>query len=381
LCISFKIDKYRLAADYSTNVTDIYTRCFARIGLLGNPSDGYSGKTLSSTIENFSATVRLRSSKRVAFIPSPIGDTTVFDSPASFVSSIRKNGYDGGLKLLMATTKTFWDVLKEEKILVSNPAKGFEMSYETDVPRQSGLAGSSAICTAAFRSLQRWYGVPELFIPPERLAGYILSVEQKELGIAAGLQDRVAQAFDRPVFMDFTPAAFAANHNRCGNYRILPEDAVAFFHGHLFLLFKKSTLNEDEDEGKSSGKIHSPVRKRWEEGDEIVRATMVEIGELATKGVQSIANKDPVEFIKLMNQNFALRMKLFGNAVSVNDRELIAEARRFGDDVGAKLPGSGGTVLVFAMRGMEFEKAMKRNTNIDIIRVQLRGLERSVSNL
>ena len=37
----------------------ITTHAFARAGLVGNPSDGYFGKTISFVIRNFKATVRL----------------------------------------------------------------------------------------------------------------------------------------------------------------------------------------------------------------------------------------------------------------------------------------------------------------------------------
>ena len=33
-------------------------RCFSRVGLLGNPSDGYHGKVVSFALQNFSAEVR-----------------------------------------------------------------------------------------------------------------------------------------------------------------------------------------------------------------------------------------------------------------------------------------------------------------------------------
>jgi glucuronokinase len=37
----------------------IETRAFARAGLLGNPSDGYFGKTISIIVRNFGAQVTL----------------------------------------------------------------------------------------------------------------------------------------------------------------------------------------------------------------------------------------------------------------------------------------------------------------------------------
>lgn len=42
-----------MSIDFSTIVKD---SCYARIGLLGNPSDGFKGKTISFLIGNFKAT-------------------------------------------------------------------------------------------------------------------------------------------------------------------------------------------------------------------------------------------------------------------------------------------------------------------------------------
>ena len=44
---------------------------FARAGLVGNPSDGYFGKTLSFVVRNFKATVRLWESPNFEIVPDP----------------------------------------------------------------------------------------------------------------------------------------------------------------------------------------------------------------------------------------------------------------------------------------------------------------------
>jgi hypothetical protein len=43
----------------STLPSEVEDSCFARVGLMGNPSDGFKGKTLSFLIENFKATVHI----------------------------------------------------------------------------------------------------------------------------------------------------------------------------------------------------------------------------------------------------------------------------------------------------------------------------------
>ena len=62
------------------------------------------------------------------------------------------------------------------------------------------MSGSSAIITAMFRCMMRFYDVD---IPKHLLPTLILSVEKEELGISAGLQDRVIQTYEGIVYMDF----------------------------------------------------------------------------------------------------------------------------------------------------------------------------------
>ena len=71
--------------------------------------------------------------------------------------------------------------------------RNFTLRYDTNIPRQVGLAGSSAIVTAALRCLMDFYGVTAADVPRHRLPQLVLDVERQELGIQAGLQDRVVQ--------------------------------------------------------------------------------------------------------------------------------------------------------------------------------------------
>jgi glucuronokinase len=66
------------------------------------------------------------------------------------------------------------------------------------------MAGSSAIITACWRALMAFYQVE---IPKHLLPSLVLSVENEELGIPAGLQDRVIQSYEGLVFMDFNRAS------------------------------------------------------------------------------------------------------------------------------------------------------------------------------
>lgn len=321
----------------------ITAKAYARVGILGNPSDGYEGKCISSTIENYAATATIRGAdSSVQF-----GSHMQFPSLQAFREHITQNGYpqeDGATLLLMATTKMFLQAMDDHHyVILKHARRSFALSFTTTVPRQVGLAGSSAICTAVFRALLAWFQVSRL--PPATLAQYVYLVEAQELGIACGLQDRVAQAFEQLVMMDF-------KHNNsayvCPDLPLLLHESVAWF-----LLFPTTT-----DIEKTSGGVHLPVKQRWLDGDPLVRRTMQAIADLVPAGVHAASIGDWDAFCACMNRNFALRCEIFN--VHKEDQRLVKLAQSFdGCGVGAKLPGSGGCVLVFLASQQEQDRFVK----------------------
>src|SRR5687767_5576658 len=170
---------------------------FARAGLIGNPSDGYYGKTISFVIRNFKATVRLWESPHFEILPTH-GDLSSFASVREFLRDVKLHGYYGGMRLLKATIKRFHDHCRLQNIDL--PDRSFTVSFETNIPRLVGLSGSSAIVVAMLRAMIQFYGVD---IPKPILPSLALSAERDELNINAGLQDRVIQVYEGLVYMDF----------------------------------------------------------------------------------------------------------------------------------------------------------------------------------
>lgn len=151
---------------------------------MGNPSDGFYGKTLSFTISNFHADVYLRQSAKLRLSPHPLFDPCEFGSIGDLQKIARREGYNGGMRLLLGTCKKFFDFCVHHKIAL--PKRNFTVKYDTNIPRQVGLAGSSAIITAFFKALMRFYGLTEVDIPKPVQANFVLSVETDEMGINAG---------------------------------------------------------------------------------------------------------------------------------------------------------------------------------------------------
>ena len=126
------------------------TRAYARAGLIGNPSDGYHGKTISLIVKNFSADVVIYEWPQLEILPTR-QDNCRFDSVEEFLRDTRLNGYYGGLRLIKAAIKCFAEYCAQTG---RAPALGnFSLRYSSTIPRQVGLAGSSAIVTATMRAL------------------------------------------------------------------------------------------------------------------------------------------------------------------------------------------------------------------------------------
>lgn len=304
----------------------VRSKAHARAGLLGNPSDIYGGKVISFLIRDFAAQVRLWESPSLTFRLHPDHDRSEFADLDDLVNTVRRHGYYGMQRLLFATCARFVAYCQERSLRLRKA--NFTLEYETTIPRQSGLGGSSAMIIAALRALLRFHRVPAAAVPPQELAALALSVESKELGIAAGLQDRVVQAFGALTYMDFSGEQPSYQRLDVG---LLPRFAIAY-------LTEQTGLQE-------SGHIHAGIRSRWEAGDPEVTRVMREIAACAEAGRAAIQQRDFAELGRLMNRNFDLRRGLFGDQlIGEHTVELVEIARAAG--LPAKLPGSSGAALI-----------------------------------
>ncbi|WVZ53819.1 hypothetical protein U9M48_004710 [Paspalum notatum var. saurae] len=128
-------------------------RAYARVGLLGNPSDVYGGRVLSFAIADFSATVRLRPSPQLLIQPHPHHDLVAFPSLPGLVSRLQNEGYYGGVRLLMAICKVFYNHCIQNNI--SLKAENFTLSYDTNIPRQVTNSNSLPFF-ASFTPIAYW---------------------------------------------------------------------------------------------------------------------------------------------------------------------------------------------------------------------------------
>jgi len=293
----------------------------ARAGLLGNPSDGFYGKTLSIPIRNFHAEVILFEWERIEILPGP-SDHVNFDSLKDLIRDIQINGYYGGFRLIKAAIKQFSDYINTTAAML--PSKQFTIRYTSNIPRQVGLAGSSAIITSTMKALAEFYGVP---MSKPQMANYVLWSESKELGISAGLQDRVVQVYDEPVFMDFDEPFM--NVHGYGQYsRVAPK-----LFPPLFLAYRTELTHKDV--------AHNDVQLRWERGEPEVRKTMGQLAANAQTGYDALKTGDLETFDTCINKNFDLRAQIY--PITKINKQMIDLARNLGAT--AKFPGSGGAII------------------------------------
>src|SRR4030065_238905 len=149
----------------------IETRAYARAGFLGNPSDGYFGKTISIIVRNFGASISLYESPELRIEESEV-DLNTFRNIYHMVDSVKLSGYYGGTRLIKAAIKKFHEYCEANNIRLRN--KNFTVRYRSSIPRQVGLAGSSAIVTATIKALMQFY---EVDIPKHLLPSIILKAE------------------------------------------------------------------------------------------------------------------------------------------------------------------------------------------------------------
>ncbi|KAJ3027763.1 UNVERIFIED_CONTAM: hypothetical protein HDU68_003158 [Siphonaria sp. JEL0065] len=338
--------------------TPTVASAYARVGLMGNPSDGFFGKTISLLIKNFHATVTITpnaspSDQTITIQQTPLLDPFQFASLAQLSASCEKNGYYGVQRLMLAAAKVFGSYCKELGVhsVEGGVLRGFRVDYETNIPRQVGLAGSSALITAFIRSLVLYYGLDNHpGFPPHVRANLALSAEKDELDIAAGLQDRVIQAYGGLVFMDFNRDLMESRGY--GNYERLPLSLVP---KGLWIAY----VGVPSD----SGKIHTNVRARFFQGDQEVITAMDLFADLATRAKTALLKHDATTFAELMDTNFATRRSLYGDAVVGADNLAVVKiAHEFGH--AAKFSGSGGCVVglrkVVGHESLEKRREMKK---------------------
>lgn len=299
----------------------------ARAALLGNPSDGFGGATIAFELPQFTVEVEARRTAPLAIAAE--SERLEFEDAAALVDAAGRGDYppEGPAALLMAAAKRFCERFSESGMDLARLS--FELLLRSSsIPPQVGLAGSSAIVIAALRALCELLGRE---IEPTVLPGVALACETEELGIAAGLQDRVVQAYGGLVFMDFDPALVAEQ----GHGRYVPLDPE---------LLPPIVVGYRPNAASDSGAAHAPMRHRFEAGEPKVVETMAAIAALAHDGREALLARDRRRLAGLMDRNLELRAGIY----DLDPRHVAMVRAARGSGAAVNFAGSGGAVVALA---------------------------------
>jgi glucuronokinase len=301
----------------------VKTRAYARAGLIGNPSDGYGGRTIAFTLNNHYAEVILQSASTLEIVPTP-ADLDQFDNVHALRDQVAQHGYYGGARLIKAAIKQFVDYC--DKLGHALHHENFSIQYQSTIPQQVGMAGSSAIIIATLRALMQYYAVD---IAQHLLPTIALNAERHELNIQGGLQDRVAQVYEGVVAMDFGNLLQQHGYDY-GAYEALDRNALP----PLYIAYKTASSEPTEV-------FHNDLRARFDSGDKAVIAAMQRFAELTLIATTAIKQRDYQTLHETIDANFDLRQSVC--VLNPAHTEMIHTARACG--ASAKYAGSGGAIV------------------------------------
>ena len=310
----------------------IVERAYARVGLMGNPGDAYGGKVIAAAISNFYAEVTLRPRRdtRVSFVPNTL-DANSFESFDAMTSHLSEFGVDGGIRLLKSLARRLCAYFEKSGRNV-HISRGFDVSYSSTIPIQLGLSGSSAIVVAGVNAMLKFFGACD--VPLCDRATLALRVEQ-DVGISAGPMDRFIQVYGGLRLMDFSE--FRETE------RAVVENLDASNLPPLFLVWL------ERGNASHSGRVHSRVKKRFEDGERSIVDAVQRLSALTERAaacMRQSSNAVASALPELMNLNFTIRRELFDDdELGVLNLEMVRVLR---DECGygVKFAGSGGACVV-----------------------------------
>jgi glucuronokinase len=182
-------------------------------------------------------------------------DRAKFESVHELARDVRLHGYYGGIRLIKATIKRFVEYCDARAIALHD--RKFSFATRRRFRGRSAWPGSSAIIVATLRCLMEFY---EVQLPLEAQPTFVLLVEQEELGITVGLQDRVIQVYEGPRLHGLRSQR---EHivDGLASYRYEPMDPALL---PPLYIAHHGTLGEPTEI------FHNNIRERFKKGDEQV---------------------------------------------------------------------------------------------------------------
>lgn len=286
-----------------------------RAGIIGNPTDMYGGCVISCSLPR-RATVTVEPDTELRLIAGDVSRTLRTEQDLEFCSD-------------------HFDIARAVFRYLGLPKEPLRIVYDSTIPMNSGLAGSTALLTALLHGLLTVQGKR---LNPYQLAETVRFIEFNYLKIVCGFQDAYMSVFGGLHFMDFGGKNFSEKET--GQIYATMEsldDHVS--HGVLPFVLATTGVK------RVSGAVHKPLGQRWQEGETAVVDGYRRITHLGRLGKRALLSGDWPTLGELMNENHAIQRDLGGSG-EPNER-LITAALAAGAP-GAKLAGAGkgGTIIV-----------------------------------
>lgn len=320
----------------------------ARVNILGNPGDANEGDfaTISAAVEPYA---------HAEINPSTdynLEQTDVDVPPFGFKTSALPLPYNGTNDLLKGALNclTAFSPELREKL----PQKGFHFKIHTDVPRQSGLGGSSLLVLLVLAALREFYELDRRIHNDYFLSELCQRVEEAELGITAGFADRYVPLFGGLAYLDYRGKL---HHKTLYDEPLTTYERLDAHVPPLPLIAVMTGVKHN------SGDVHGRMRPRyleenteWQERGSIMPPMvrfMTDAWETAWRGKIALLQNDIKTFGELMNKNHntvdaMMRYCGFDDGAGWANN-LFIDAALTNGALGAKLTGAGGGGSVFAL--------------------------------
>lgn len=341
----------------------------ARINLLGNPSDAVEGDfaTISAAVDLYAEALIEPADSLILEI---LSKSALFPWYASFDQK-QKTEYDleraqhlsiqdpelplpytGELDLLKGSINRLYDFSPEFRKKFKSPS--VRISVWSEIPRQSGLGGSSLFVILTLAGLREFYDLDRHLHNDYTLAELTQRVEGEELGITCGFADRYVPIFGGIAYLDYRGKLF---HKEIYQEPLTTYERLDPWVKYLPIVAITTGVQHD------SGDVHGRMRPRYIEEFEaweklggnpppMVRF-MQGAWETAWRGKIALLEGNLNTFGDLMNTNHRLVDEMmtycgFSEGAGWANNLLIQRALESGA-FGAKLTGAGSGGSVYAL--------------------------------
>lgn len=328
----------------------------ARINILGNPTDANEGD-----FATISGAVELRAGALIepaqGLLIESLGDGPNgtlkscyrLDPPFKYPLPLT-----GEANLVLAAINRLYLFSEEFRQRFSSSAPGIRIATWSQVPRQSGLGGSSLFVLLTLAGLREYYQLDRKTHNDYVISELAQRTEALELCITCGYADRYVPLFGGLAYLDYRGKLHQAG---IGEEPFVTYERLDTWVADLPLVAISTGIQHD------SGDVHGRMRPRYvDEYDRWERdggntpplvKLMQAVYQTAWRGKIAILSGDLPTFGHLMNENHALVNEMmvycgFTDGAGWANNLCIQTALENGA-LGAKLTGAGGGGSVFAL--------------------------------